>query len=139
MLSLMLNICLAGQPCKEVRVADFFTAQASFMCNFNRDGMQESARKEGRAGTTFSCKSGMPESKLKALATLNFNICVNQPVASSTTPAAPVEQCESFPMAQFYGKEYAKPACTKNADHMRPAIQQAAAATNARVKLECHM
>ena len=128
MLSLMLNICLAGQPCKEVRVADFYTAQASFMCNFNRDGMQESALKEKRVGT-FSCKSGMPESALPILATLNFKVC-----AASGTEG---EQCEGFPLAQFYGKEFAKPACTRNADHMRPAFEQAAIATKARVEIGC--
>jgi len=129
MLSLMLNICLAGQPCKEVRVADFFTAQAAFMCNYNRDGMQESALKEKRTGT-FSCKSGMPESKLPVLATLNFKVCAAQGTEN--------EQCDGFALAQFYGKEYAEPACAKNADHMRPAMEQAAAATNARVKIDCH-
>uniref|UniRef100_A0AB39CEU3 Uncharacterized protein n=1 Tax=Pseudomonas phage HRDY3 TaxID=3236930 RepID=A0AB39CEU3_9VIRU len=128
MLSLMLKMCLAGQPCKEVRVADFFTAQAGFMCEYNREGMQESATREKRPGT-FSCKAGLAEEKLTPLATLNFKVCV----ASGT----PGEQCDGFALAQFYGAEYAEPACAKNADHLRPALEKAAGGTHARVKLDC--
>ncbi len=128
MLSLMLNLCLAGQPCKEVRVADFFTAQASFMCECNREGMQESARKENRPGT-FSCKAGQAQEKLKPLATLNFSVCL--------ASGKPGEACEGFALAYFYGAEYAEPACAKNAALMRPAFEQAANESGARAKLDC--
>lgn len=129
MLSLMLKICLMGQPCKEVRVADFYTAQAEFMCGYNRDGMQESARKEKRPGT-FSCKAGLPETNLKPLATLNFKVCV--------ASGKPGEQCDGFALAQFYGAEYAEPACAKNAEHLRPGLEKAGLETGARVKIDCH-
>jgi hypothetical protein len=125
MLSLMLNLCLAGQPCKEIRVADFYSAQAAYLCSLNRDGMAEQSKKEGRTGT-FECKSGLGPSNLKSLAVLNFKVCT----ADST--------CETFPLADFYGKESAAPICAKNADYMRSGFETAAKETGAIIKLDCH-
>lgn len=125
MFSLMLKLCLAGQPCKEIRVADFYSAQASYMCDFNRDGMSESAKKEGRTGT-FECKTGLGPSNLKSLAVLNFKVCT----ADNT--------CDTFALADFYGKESAAPICAKNAEYMRTGFETAGKEAGATIKLDCH-
>jgi hypothetical protein len=124
MLTLMLKLCLAGQPCKEVRIADFYSAQASYMCSLNRGGMAEQSKKEGRTGT-FECKPGLGPSTLKSSAVLNFKVCT----ADKT--------CETFPLADFYGKEMAVPMCTKNVEYMQPGFIQAAKETGATVELNC--
>lgn len=130
MFSLMLKLCLAGQPCKEIRVADFYSAQASYMCSYNRDGMTEQAKKEKRVGT-FECKSGLPESTVAALAALKFEIC-----APPTKRSA--GECGTFPLADFYGKESAAPMCAQNADYLRPSLETAASSTGTKIKLDCH-
>lgn len=130
MFSLMLKLCLAGQPCKEIRVADFYSAQASFMCSFNRDGMMEQAKLEKRAGT-FECKSGLPVSQFASLAALKFEICA---------PATKISagECGTYPLADFYGKESAAPMCAQNADYMRPSLETAARDTGTKIKIDCH-
>lgn len=130
MLSLMLKLCLAGQPCKEIRIADFYSAQASYMCSLNRDGMSEQSKKEGRTGT-FECKSGLGPSTLQSVAALKFEVCAPPTKLSAG-------ECGTFPLADFYGKESAAPMCAKNADYMRPTMETAAKETGATIKLDCH-
>ena len=124
MLTLMLKLCLAGQPCKEVRIADFYTAQAQAMCELNRTGMQQTAAKENRTGI-FSCERGLAQSVVPVLKSMNFNICV----VDGT--------CQNFPLANFYGPQSAEPLCDKNVERMRPALEEAARSTQAKVTLTC--
>lgn len=125
MLSLILNLCLAGQPCKEIRIADFYSAQASYLCSLNRDGMAEQSKKEGRTGT-FECKSGLEPSTQETIAAMKFKVCdVNN-------------ACQTFTLADFYGKESAAPMCAKNAEYLRTGFETAAKETGATIKLNCH-
>lgn len=123
MISLFLSICLAGQPCKEERVADFFTVLSTQMCSTNKQGMQMAARNEKRNGT-FECRSNTQPTNREATAKLKFDLRV-----------ADGSQ-EVLELAKFYGTG-GKPLCTKNADHYRPELTQAAAETSAVAKLDC--
>ncbi|AFH14534.1 hypothetical protein LU11_gp003 [Pseudomonas phage Lu11] len=124
MSSLLLSICLVvGQPCKELRVADFYTSSASRLCETNKVSMQAEADKQNRKGT-FSCVTGLAPSEKKALVTLNLNIA-NQGAA------------EDVKVADFYGKDSAAPVCAKNAEILRPALETSAKATGATVKVDC--
>lgn len=125
MLTLMLKLCLAGQPCKEIRIADFYSAQASFMCSFNRDAMTEQAKREKRGGT-FECRSDQPEYPWPALAELKFKVCGADGA------------CTEFALAKFYGNESAAPMCAQNAAYMRPGFDQAGKEAKAKVTLDCH-
>lgn len=129
MLSLMLKLCLAGQPCKEIRVADFYSAQASYMCSLNRDGMAAQAKKEGRSGT-FECKPGLGPSTLPVVVAFKFELCAPPTKLS-------VGACGTYPLADFYGKESAAPLCAENANYMRESLETAARDTGTKIKLNC--
>jgi DNA relaxase NicK len=123
MISLFLSVCLQGQPCKEERVADFFTVMATEMCSTNKFGMQTAARNEKRQGT-FECHTDAKPATIAATAKLNFDLTVAN------------GQKELLELARFYGKG-GQPLCAKNADHYRADLMQAATETKATAKLEC--
>lgn len=123
MFSLFLSVCLAGQPCKEERVADFYTVMAQQMCSTNKFGMQTAARNENRAGT-FECRTDAKPASNAVTAKLNFDL------------TAANGQNEILELARFYGKG-GQPLCAKNADHYRADLMQAASETKATAKLDC--
>lgn len=123
MISLFLSVCLAGQPCKDERVADFYTVMATEMCSTNKFGMQTAARNENRQGK-FECRTDAKPATVAATAKLTFDLTVAN------------GQKELLELAKFYGKG-GQPLCAKNADHYRADLVQAASETKAVAKLDC--
>ncbi len=122
MISLFLSVCVLGQPCKDERIADFYTALATNMCETNKNGMQESADAEQRKGT-FVCRTETKTSTVTMTARLDFRLCKSG-------------QCEITKLADFYGS-VGQPLCGRNSEHYAPLLIESADGTHAKVRVEC--
>lgn len=125
MLSLMFSLCIAGEPCKEERVADFYTVIAADVCDLNKISMSAdlvSLPEKARA-SFFECKE-MPTNVAQVSAVdLHFEI----------TSDGKFEKVE---LARFYGS-VGRPLCQRNRDYYAEPIEQSAKVGNANVTLAC--
>jgi len=122
MISLFLSVCLAGQPCKDERVADFFSPLAENMCDVNKFSMQHSADTEKRAGV-FVCRTNVRTPRAALTARLDFTSCVNS-------------VCDKVKLADFYG-DAGQPLCQRNNAYYFPVLDESAKGTNATIIMEC--
>lgn len=125
MISLFLSVCLAGEPCREERVADFYTSLAISMCETNMDGMQVAANAEKRTGK-FTCRNGEPAPASlgkRKVARMDFKVCQKG-------------KCDVVLMATFYGSG-GEPLCARNSEHYRPILEESAKGLAESVSLDC--
>lgn len=127
MLSLMFSLCIAGQPCKEVRIADFFTDMSSIMCETNKISMSRSVSELPKNATTkskFECRE------------LKGPVAEQGPVVEFNFDVAHDGIVEKMRLAKFYGRLGA-PMCEKNREHYLGVLAYSAAQQNSTGKLYC--
>lgn len=127
MLSLMFSLCIAGQPCKEVRIADFFTDLSTTMCETNKISMSRSMSELPKNATTtskFECRE------------LKGPIAAQGPVVEFNFDVTSDGIVEKMGLAKFYGN-VGNPMCEQNRKYYLDLLMDSARQENSTGTLYC--
>lgn len=127
MLSLVFSLCIAGEPCKEKLIAEFYTEMSTTMCATNKKSMTASLStrtKEEAAASKFECR------ETEGYATEHVPFTELKFVMNDGG------KLENMRLAKFYGMA-APYLCSKNREYYEGVLLDSAKTQNATGTVSC--